>query len=123
MRLIDEVVEPYRIGLAGRCRIETAVPESLPLLMVDKGVLARALTNIIENALHAMPGGGTLRFERAAQDESARAAGDHRYRRRAWIARRWVASSSRTSRRGQRHRPGADHREAQRRTQRRHDHG
>jgi nitrogen fixation/metabolism regulation signal transduction histidine kinase len=29
--------------------------------MVDKAVLARAVTNIIENALHAMPGGGVLR--------------------------------------------------------------
>ncbi len=34
----------------------------LPLVMVDKNVLARALTNVIENALHAMPGGGTLRL-------------------------------------------------------------
>jgi signal transduction histidine kinase len=37
--------------------------------MVDKGVLARALTNIIENALHAMPGGGTLRIESAIHDD------------------------------------------------------
>jgi signal transduction histidine kinase len=49
--------------------IETSVAESLPPLMVDKGVLARALTNIIENALHAMPGGGTLRIEGAIEDE------------------------------------------------------
>ena len=34
--------------------------------MVDKNVLARAMTNIIENALHAMPGGGTLRLTRPA---------------------------------------------------------
>ena len=67
--LIDEVIQSYRLGLAGRVSIETAVPDSLPLLMVDKGVLARALTNIIENALHAMPGGGTLRIEGAVQDE------------------------------------------------------
>jgi two-component system, NtrC family, nitrogen regulation sensor histidine kinase NtrY len=59
--LIAEVVEAYRAGLTGRVSIETDIPRTLPLLMVDKTVLARALTNIIENALHAMPGGGTLR--------------------------------------------------------------
>jgi signal transduction histidine kinase len=64
--LIDEVVEPYRPGLAGRVTIDTDVSETLPLVMVDKGVLARALTNIIENALHAMPGGGTLRVAASA---------------------------------------------------------
>ena len=36
--------------------------------MVDKDVLARALTNIIENALHAMPGGGTLRIGARSRD-------------------------------------------------------
>jgi signal transduction histidine kinase len=68
--LIEEVVQPYRLGLAGRVTIETAIPDSLPHLMVDKGVLARALTNIIENALHAMPGVGTLRIASAVHDES-----------------------------------------------------
>jgi signal transduction histidine kinase len=60
--LVDDVVEPYRVGLAGRVTIDSALTDSLPPLMVDKAVLARALTNVIENALHAMPGGGTLRL-------------------------------------------------------------
>ena len=38
------------------------VPDTLSPLMVDKAVLSRALTNIIENALHAMPKAGTLRL-------------------------------------------------------------
>jgi signal transduction histidine kinase len=58
--LMAEVVEPYRTGLAGRVSIELDVPPSLPPLLVDKNLLARAVTNIIENALHAMPNGGTL---------------------------------------------------------------
>ena len=41
--------------------IEIDMPETLPPIMVDKAVLARALINIIENALHAMPAGGVLR--------------------------------------------------------------
>ena len=68
--LIDEVVEPYRTGLVDRVSIVTDVPDTLPLLMIDKGVLARALTNIIENALHAMPGGGTLRLEASQTADS-----------------------------------------------------
>lgn len=62
--LVDEVVEPYRSGLAGRVAIETHVP-SLPLLRVDRMLIGRALTNIIENALHAMPNGGMLTVDAA----------------------------------------------------------
>ena len=58
--LIHEVVEPYRTGLAGRVAIEVEAPADLPGVTVDRTLFARALTNIIENALHAMPGGGTL---------------------------------------------------------------
>ncbi len=67
--LVAEVVAPYRVGLAGRVTIESEVPATLPLLRVDKTTLARAMTNIIENALHAMPAGGTLGFTTRALDE------------------------------------------------------
>jgi nitrogen fixation/metabolism regulation signal transduction histidine kinase len=60
--LMGQVVEPYRTGLAGKVAIELEVPESLPPLLVDKTLLSRAVTNVIENALHAMPNGGTLRI-------------------------------------------------------------
>jgi two-component system nitrogen regulation sensor histidine kinase NtrY len=57
--LVDEVVRPYR---AGSDRIEFAVdvPPSLPVLQIDRTLVGRALTNVIDNALHAMPGGGRL---------------------------------------------------------------
>ncbi len=58
--LIEEVVEPYRTGLSHRIAIDVLAPAGLPLLMIDRTLFARALTNIIENALHAMPGGGRL---------------------------------------------------------------
>jgi signal transduction histidine kinase len=61
--VIGEVIDPYRTGLKGRVTIEHDVPRSLPLVLIDKSVLSRALTNIIENALHAMPGGGVLRVQ------------------------------------------------------------
>jgi signal transduction histidine kinase len=66
--LIEEVIEPYRTGLVGRVSIETDVPRELPRVLVDKAVLARALINIVENALHAMPGGGRLRIEGRSAD-------------------------------------------------------
>jgi nitrogen fixation/metabolism regulation signal transduction histidine kinase len=67
--LITEVLQPYQVGLEDRVRVEQHVDESLPAVMIDKPILARALTNIIENALHAMPGGGTLRVRARALDD------------------------------------------------------
>src|SRR5262249_35588502 len=58
--LIDEVVEPYRTGLSGRISIEVAHQSGLPKANIDRTLFARGLTNIIENAIHAMPGGGRL---------------------------------------------------------------
>jgi nitrogen fixation/metabolism regulation signal transduction histidine kinase len=58
-RLIDEVVEPYRAGLTPHIAIQVE-NGGVPPAMVDRTLLSRALTNLIENALHAMPGGGTL---------------------------------------------------------------
>jgi signal transduction histidine kinase len=58
--LVEEVLQPYRAGLAGRVVIATDVPDDLPLLVIDRTLIGRALTNMVENALHAMPGGGRL---------------------------------------------------------------
>jgi signal transduction histidine kinase len=58
--LINEVVDPYRLGGAERVTIDVDIPETLPSLFVDRMLISRAVTNIIENALFAMPSGGTL---------------------------------------------------------------
>jgi signal transduction histidine kinase len=58
--LVAEVVNPYRTGLAGRVDIVNNVDAPLPRVYVDRTLVARALANIVENALHAMPGPGTL---------------------------------------------------------------
>jgi nitrogen fixation/metabolism regulation signal transduction histidine kinase len=63
--LVNEVVEPYRSGLAGRVLIDVHIPPHLPPLRIDRMLIGRALTNVIENALHAMPGGGTLTLDAA----------------------------------------------------------
>jgi signal transduction histidine kinase/NADH:ubiquinone oxidoreductase subunit 6 (subunit J) len=67
--LLEEVVAPYRAGLAGRVSINVQAPADLPLVSIDRSLFARALTNIIENALHAMPGGGRVTI-RATSHES-----------------------------------------------------
>jgi len=69
--LIDEVVEPYRTGLSNRIEIVIDAPADLPPVTIDRILFARALTNVIENALHAMPGGGRLSItSRALPDRS-----------------------------------------------------
>ena len=61
--LVAEVVDPYRTGLQGRVEIVNRVPAVLPAVLVDRTLTARALSNMVENALHAMPGSGTLTVE------------------------------------------------------------
>ncbi len=58
--LIEEVIGPYRSGLAGRISVSDEVPASLPPAFIDRALVGRALANIVENALHAMSGTGTL---------------------------------------------------------------
>ena len=57
---MSEVIEPYRAGLAGRIAIDVHSVPDLPPVSIDRTLFARGLTNVIENALHAMPGRGTL---------------------------------------------------------------
>ena len=66
--LIADVIEPYRIGLADRIVIENRVDAALPRVFVDRTLIARALGNIVENALHAMPGEGTLTINAEADE-------------------------------------------------------
>ena len=54
------MIEPYRTGLAGRVAITVDATPNLPPISLDRTLFSRALTNVIENALHAMPGGGRL---------------------------------------------------------------
>jgi two-component system nitrogen regulation sensor histidine kinase NtrY len=69
--LVSEVIEPYRSGLAGRVAIQVDVPDSLPSLRIDRMLIGRALTNVIENALHAMPGGGSLTVNAERSSETS----------------------------------------------------
>jgi signal transduction histidine kinase len=68
--LVEEVVHPYEIGSSERWHFRRDFPPSLQLVMVDRALIGRALTNIIDNALHAMPEGGTLTIAARAADET-----------------------------------------------------
>jgi len=64
--LVGSVVEPYRAASRESTDIRTALPPDLPPIRGDRTLLARALTNLVENALQAMPNGGVLRIEAKA---------------------------------------------------------
>jgi nitrogen fixation/metabolism regulation signal transduction histidine kinase len=75
--LIEEVVEPYRSGLSHRITIDVRAPADLPPLTIDRTLFARALTNVIENALHAMPGSGRLAIStRQSRSAAPRSSGE-----------------------------------------------
>ena len=61
--LVLSVIDPYRHGLADRISIRTDLLTSSTQLLIDPVLVGRAFTNIIENALHAMPKAGSLRIE------------------------------------------------------------
>ena len=66
--LVADVVDPYRTGLAGRIEIVNRVAAPLPPVLIDRTLIGRSLANVVENALHAMPGKGSLVIE-ATVDE------------------------------------------------------
>jgi signal transduction histidine kinase len=68
VQLIHEVVEPYRVGLEGRIAVQNDVLAPLPPVVVDRTLVARALANIVENALHAMPGTGRIHLTSRVED-------------------------------------------------------
>jgi nitrogen fixation/metabolism regulation signal transduction histidine kinase len=66
--LVREVVEPYRAPLHGRIDLVNEVASPLPQVFVDRTLVMRALANIVENALHAMPTTGSLRLSASVED-------------------------------------------------------
>jgi nitrogen fixation/metabolism regulation signal transduction histidine kinase len=67
--LLRAIVEPYRVGMGERITFNLDVPAGLPSLVADRTLLSRALTNLVENAVQAMPTGGRLAVAVAQEDE------------------------------------------------------
>ena len=58
--LVNTILDPYLVALADRIDVSIDIPETTPDVFVDQTLVGRAVTNVVENALHAMPGRGSL---------------------------------------------------------------
>ena len=67
--LVKAVLDPYLVGLADRIAVSVEIPDTLPELVLDRTLVGRAVTNVVENALHAMPGSGSLTIRATATDD------------------------------------------------------
>jgi two-component system nitrogen regulation sensor histidine kinase NtrY len=65
--LLEDLVAPYQVGLREGLRLDLAVAPGLPAVQIDRNLVARALTNLIENGLHALGTTGTVRITAARQ--------------------------------------------------------
>ena len=65
--LVTSVVSPYELGLGDRIVMDVHVPDNVPAVWVDRTLVARALTNLVENAVQAMPDGGKLSVRAVAE--------------------------------------------------------
>ncbi len=66
--VVESVIAPYRLGLVGRVRFDLVFPPDLAAVRADRTLLTRALTNLVENAIQAMPAGGALRAAAEVSD-------------------------------------------------------
>ena len=67
--LLEGVVEPYRSASPVGVTIELSLPATAATTWVDRTLISRALTNLLENALQAMPSGGRLRVAASRRGE------------------------------------------------------
>jgi signal transduction histidine kinase len=64
--IVDEVIAPYRAAPPPQVTIETDLRTAGVSLLLDRALVGRALVNVVENALHAMPNGGRLTVRSSA---------------------------------------------------------
>ena len=61
-RTIEDNLEIFQERLRkGRVQVETTLPESCPPVQADGNQMSQVFINLVMNAIHAMPDGGTLR--------------------------------------------------------------
>jgi signal transduction histidine kinase/HAMP domain-containing protein len=73
--ILEEALGPYQASPPEGVEISLRLPRDPPWVLADRTVLARALVNLIENALQAMPEGGTLSLSVTGPDEAATGGG------------------------------------------------
>ncbi len=67
-RLVEETVAPYRVALPPGVRMTVDRADELPPVRGDRRLLERALTNLIENALHAVGDEGRISIRLASSE-------------------------------------------------------
>jgi len=67
-QLINETLST--VTIPETVEVSKMIPEDLPLLMADPALMKRVFTNLITNALQAMPNGGQLTIEAHTTEES-----------------------------------------------------
>jgi PAS domain S-box-containing protein len=68
--VVENSVEIFQERLARhRIQVETTLDESCPMVQADADQMSQVLINLIMNAIHAMPEGGTLRVQMAPADK------------------------------------------------------
>jgi len=70
--LLADTLRPYRAVMPPGTTLAADVPAGLPVLEVDRSLLSRAIVNLIENALQAMPRGGLLGVRALSAGQEAR---------------------------------------------------
>jgi signal transduction histidine kinase len=66
--LLQDVLGPLQSSPPEGIRIDSVIDAGTPDLLVDRELLRRALANLVQNALEAMPGGGILSLAVAKGD-------------------------------------------------------
>jgi signal transduction histidine kinase len=68
---LDEVVAKALLGVPGVAddQIVVQVPDNLPLVVADPGLLERAIANLVDNARRFSPPGAPVRVEAACDDQ------------------------------------------------------
>jgi signal transduction histidine kinase len=59
-RLVADAVRPYQSALPAAVRLDLEVEAGLPRLRLDRRLVARAVVNLVENALHAVGEAGLI---------------------------------------------------------------
>ena len=69
--LAQDVVLKFQGQAQNKCiKLELRTPENLPFVAIDVGLMERALTNLIDNALRYTPRGGRVRLSLKAHGEA-----------------------------------------------------
>jgi len=67
--LLSKVIEDFSPIISQQSiHLETDIEDSMPTITLDRAQISRALKNIIQNSIEAMPMGGTIKLKAQAVD-------------------------------------------------------